>query len=353
MELGHSGGSPRAGTSRAIHARTRGSSMRIQQEKQINPVSDEVLALVAVVRPIITGLLYSLKADVANQAGGRENLTLELLTRLYAAGDGDVGICFEYAIHDAISRGDTMVLERMESALKLCKIKGDLTKSILFGAEKSGALQLIDTAHEALTDDSLLLTGTPGRPIKLKKQIAVLAAAFKNPRTRLALPYSISGLWKADLFVGRETDNWVGTTIKTNPASLQGGRGLRIGIIPAAQGRTDRVRKDESRNLIICPLLYDQSFMELFYAGWGIVRQFCAARGNVPTEVALPLASHRQVAKELASRRTFRVLDVIDALEAIAQPELLETKDKTVGLEVLQGEAQTEMVLAPLSKKVT
>lgn len=39
--------------------------LRIHQERQLNPVADEVLALTAVVRPILSGVLYGLKADVA------------------------------------------------------------------------------------------------------------------------------------------------------------------------------------------------------------------------------------------------------------------------------------------------
>ena len=76
--------------------------MQIRQERQLNPVSDEVLALTAVVRPILMGVLYALKDDVVRQAGGRESISLALLARLYRAGDGDCGICFEYAVHEAI-----------------------------------------------------------------------------------------------------------------------------------------------------------------------------------------------------------------------------------------------------------
>jgi len=50
------------------------------------------------------------------------------------------------------------------------------------------------------------------------------------------LPQSISGLWRADLFLGSvETEYWVGTTVKINQAALQGDRGLRVGIVPACQ----------------------------------------------------------------------------------------------------------------------
>ena len=44
--------------------------MRVRQEKQLNAVASEVLALTAVVRPILKGVLYALKEDVVNKVGG-------------------------------------------------------------------------------------------------------------------------------------------------------------------------------------------------------------------------------------------------------------------------------------------
>lgn len=67
--------------------------MQVQEQKQQNPVADEVLALTAVVRPILTGTLYALKQEVAAEAGGFEGIKLFMLPRLYKAGDGDCGIC--------------------------------------------------------------------------------------------------------------------------------------------------------------------------------------------------------------------------------------------------------------------
>jgi hypothetical protein len=90
--------------------------MRVQEQRQLNPVTDEVLALTAVVRPILTGTLYALKADVVAEAGGYDEVKLKMLPRLYRKGDGDCGICFEYAVHEAISRGDGRVLERISDA---------------------------------------------------------------------------------------------------------------------------------------------------------------------------------------------------------------------------------------------
>jgi len=56
--------------------------MDIQAQVQRNAVADEVSALVAVVRPILVGLLWGLKEDVAAEVGGRENVKLKMLERM-------------------------------------------------------------------------------------------------------------------------------------------------------------------------------------------------------------------------------------------------------------------------------
>jgi hypothetical protein len=111
----------------------------------------------------------------------------------YRPGDGDCGICFEYAVHDAMRRQDASVMDRMESALRLCNIPGADVTSILFGAEKTGSQQLIETARDALTSQSVLMYGQRGRPAGLKKHIDAIAQAFRRPNARPNLPQSISG----------------------------------------------------------------------------------------------------------------------------------------------------------------
>lgn len=327
--------------------------MEIRREKQLNGIGDEVLATTAVVRPILTGVLRALKPDVVIEAGGIENVKLKMLPRLYRPGDGDVGICFEYAVHEAMSSGDGRVLERISDALRLCKIRPSQTKSILLGFEKSGAVQLIATARDVLTSESRTLAGKVGQPPKLKPRLNLLAAAFRRPTTRLALPSSIRGLWKADLFVGSlETQQWVGTSVKINPAHLEGAAGLRIGIVPTKQGKSDTVRLDEGRGLVICPLHHDADFMQVFYEGWRIVQAFLSADALLPKEAILPRPVDREICRILEERREYPAVDVIEALKVFSQPELLETKSEQVSLEDVKGDAETNMIVAPLSRSV-
>ena len=331
------------------------SLIEIRTESQLSPVGDEVSALVAVIRPILQGLLYALKQEVVAEVGGFNNVKLMMLPRMYRAGDGDIGICFEYAVHDAIKRGEPSVVEKVNDGMRRhCKVKGNETSSILFGAEKNGALRLIDTAKELLTDDSRLLTGAQAQPVKLRRYINLLAAAFRRPTTRLYLPASISGAWKADLFLGmKDTDRWVGTSVKTNAAQLEGATGIRVGIVPSHQGKSDKITFDAAKNLVICPLPYDGAFTEVFYSAWVIVQQFIAADAQIPKEAALPSTSQRMVAKLLAERRAFPIVDVVEVLRPIAQPELLVTTSANKPVEPRRAEAATvETLIAPISRIV-
>jgi len=324
--------------------------MDIRAQVQQNAVADEVSALLAVVRPILIGLLYGLKGEVVREAGGSDNVKLLMLARLRRPGDGDCGICFEYAVHDAVRARNPMVLERIDDALtRLCNVAGDDVASILFAVEKTGSEQLIDTARDLVTDESRIRSGTRGQPAKLQKHIEGIAQAFRRPSARQALPYSISGLWKADLFIGHtDTDRWVGTTVKVNPSQLEGARGLRLGIVPATDTATDAPYLDERRNLVVCPLLYDGNFMQVFFAGWRIVQAFLTADAKMPEAVALDRPPEREVARVLAERRNYPVVDVVEALGAFAQPELLKTEPQQASVVLTRGD-QIEMptVIAP------
>lgn len=330
--------------------------IQIRIELQRSAVADEVSAITAIVRPILRGILSSLKAEVVAEAGGHDGVKLLMLARLRRPGDGDIGICFEYAVHDALLNGHAVVTERVYDALRKCKVPGSSVASILFGAEKSGTKTLIDTARGLLTDESILLYGKQGRPAKLRNYIDSFAAAFRKPDARSALPLSISGLWKADLFAGcKDTDRWVGTTLKVNERELEGAKGLRIGIVPATQGKRDGIYQDDAKNLIVCPLPYDGSFMQTFYEAWEVVVQFLAADAKVPGPDFLPRPAARQVARYLQDRRESAVVKVIEALGPLAQPELLETQDKAAGvIETSQGtEATTSALLAPIPRETT
>lgn len=91
--------------------------MELRKELQENPVAGEVPAIIAVVRPILAALLYSLKREVVTDYRGYEGVLLRQLSRNRAQNDGESGVCFEYAVHDAIINSDEMMLDRIDTAL--------------------------------------------------------------------------------------------------------------------------------------------------------------------------------------------------------------------------------------------
>ena len=328
----------------------------LRLEYQLNQVQDEVSAITAVVRPILLSTLYALKQEAVADAGGYEQIKLRQLARVYRAGDGDCGLSFEYAVHDALERNDPVVTQKVADALtNHVRMNGLQTSSILFGAEKTGALQIIDTAKDRLTDDSILLHGSKGRPAKLRRHIDSIAAAFRKSQVREQLPWSINGLWKADLFVGySDSDRWVGTTVKVNKAMLEGARGLRIGIVPARSGDTDLIQRDENKNLIVCPLPYDGSFMQVFYQGWNVVKQVLAYDAELPPEAAIQRGPERIVAGYLVDRRDHSVLDLLDVMQNVSQPQLLRTQAQVADIST-RGAAQSltaGAVVSPVARLV-
>jgi len=299
--------------------------MKLAVESQVGPITDTARARIAMVRPILRAMLFSLKRERVDRFGGHEKITMADLAREYREGSGDCGICFEYAVHDALRHKNEHIHPLVSELLEeFCNIKGG-AESILFGAEKGGVLELIETENALLTDDSRVLAGGIGQPPKLKRHLATIRKSLRVPGTRKVLPPSISGLWRADLFVGSPSeDRWVATTLKTNAADLEAGAGIRIGIYPE-KTINESPRKDDTKNLILCPLPYNASFMELFYSSFYAIKQFLTADARIPAEVALPRAEDRHVASELEARRAFPLLDVLAALEPIGQPGLLES----------------------------
>ena len=275
------------------------------------------------------------------------------LGRVRKANDGDLGVAFEYAVHDAIVNRTGVVVERVATALEICNIsRGDPT-SILFAMEKNGSKQLVQTQRELITSDSRVLSGRRGRPVKLQRYMNQLAAAFHRPTTRLALPRSIQGLWKADLFLGSTVpDHWVGTSIKINPRSLEGAAGLRIAIVPTSSGRSDAIRRDDQKNLIICPLPHDYSFMQTFHEGMRIVQVLAARDFNMPSDAELPNPMHREVARIYVERRNFSVQEVLDAVAIFAQPELLDTSTEQLTIVDFESStsSNTSTMLGPIPR---
>jgi hypothetical protein len=295
--------------------------MQILTGLQQRVIFDIVSAKLSILVPILQACLYSLKKDRVERLGGADSITLYDLAREFREGCGDAGISFEYAVHHSIKSRNDLIYPLVCDVLdSFCGIQGH-KQSILFGPEKNGRIPVIETANQCLTNDSVVYVGNRGRPPKLKQYIPQIVKAFGSADERERLPRSIMGLWKTDIFVGSmETQEWVATSVKINHAHLEGAPGLRIGIYPQAN-QQDCPRLDEGLNLIRLPLKYDNDFMEVFYQAFFLFRAFLKADARVPSPLYLPNSYDRLVAQQLEDRRSFRVVEVMDALRNMSQGE--------------------------------
>lgn len=284
----------------------------------------------AFVGPILFGLLVGLKNEVVESCGGINNVLLRELARNYREGDGDCGICFEYAVHSAIRQNNPLVIERIQSALSMCGIRGTNTTSILLGFEKSKILQINNELLNTLTSNSILVTGPYGEKVRIKELLEDMQNSFRNRNVRKNLPVSITGIWKADLFIGNtDTDMWVAASVKINHLSLEHAKGLAIGIVASRyeQERPCHVKND----MIICPLLYTNAFMQYFYSAWRVVLEFIKNDAKAPHEKRLSGVEELQVADYLQKNRDAPVLELVDDdLNRLAHPTLLLPKDKQI-----------------------
>ena len=286
--------------------------------------------LYAMVAPILFGLLVGLKSEVVESCGGMDKMLLRELARNYREGDGDCGICFEYAVHSAIRNNNPLVIERIQSALSMCGIEGENTTSILLGFEKSKILQINNELLNTLTENSILLSGPYGEKVKIKKYVEEIQKSFRFNNARENLPMFINGIWKADLFIGNtDTDMWVAASVKINPLALGFARGLAIGIVPS---RWEQERPCQIQNgMIICPLLYDNNFMQFFYSAWRIVYYFIKNDAKIPHERFLDRVEELRVAKYLEQKRDVPVLELVDDdLKRLAHPTLLLVESKPI-----------------------
>jgi hypothetical protein len=305
--------------------------MEIWEDRQKNPVADEVSALVAVARSVITGVLRSVSAAGAAMSNERDKLPLKMLGRIRKEADGDCGIAFEYAVHHSVASHEPLFSERIADALNKCGIGGRDPVSILFAVEKSGSQELISTEPALVTDSSPVLLGEGGRPVSLQDHLSAIGAAFRLPNALLNLKQSIRGLWKTELFLGSaELDKWVGVSVSTGQQWPAAAREPRIAVIPVTAGGSDLITLDEQNNTVLCPIPHDGSFMRIFHDGWKIVQTLCARDFEMPNDAEIPNPLHREVARIFVERREFPIIEVVEATQKFAQQELLSIRTEIV-----------------------
>ena len=248
-------------------------------------------------------------------------------------GDG-----FEWAVHEAVLGGEPTVVGPVADAMIRFSnkfVQMSSPSSLLFGYERARYLGFLDAVVESAGDLAVLLPdGNQGRPFKFAgpwlRQAAsgALGEASLRPRIRK--------VWKTDLFLSDEDRHrHVAATIKSNWKQLEGGAGLRLGIVPEASDLPAGVRFNEELGLWLAVLPDPGGFMGLFNDAYESVAEAVSTLGKQgrgpyyykPTPIGQRLQA------QLEGFGPAKVTEVTEALNDAAQQDLVGVEERLVSVD--------------------
>lgn len=269
-------------------------------------------------------------------------------------GDG-----FEWAVHEAITGKEPLVLDPLAHAIKKAspKMVGSDPTSLMFGYERAKYLGFLDAVVDSAGVDPYLLPEGSGRPFRFGPWVA-LAAKGESAETRLS--DRIKKIWKTDLFVsctGRE--RYIAATVKSSFALLEGGRGLRIGIVPESTSNQHKpgVHYSEDHKLWLVTLPDPNGFTGLFNDAYNsVARAVCTlGKQDPPSYYAKPSAKAQKMQEQLEKYPSVKVIEIEGALNEAAQQNLVSTAVRLVGVNApawLHIKKMAPKLLAPKPKFV-
>jgi hypothetical protein len=246
-------------------------------------------------------------------------------------GDG-----FEWAVHEAIAGGEPKVVIPMHHALRKASsfIKDAAPRSLLFGHERAKYLGFLDAVVEEAGNEAFLLPEGSGRPFKFGPWVQVAAKGYT---AESELNDRIKQIWKTDLFLSAEGDTrHFAATVKSNFAQLEGGRGLRLGIVPESThtGNTAGVRYDNSKKLWVVSLADPNGFMGLFNDAYHAVARAMCTLGKQPTPpyYTKPSAKAQKLQEQLEKHPDAKANEIEDALNDAAQQSFVTESHRLISV---------------------
>lgn len=308
--------------------------------EQNSPIDDYGRALFAVARSVIRAFVDSLSnEDLADINTELKDVRLRQLAKI-ARLDRDKGMRgdgFEWAVHEAILGKEPKVINPVSEALSRAStkiLKDSCPTSLLFGQERAKYLGFLDAVVDDAGTESFLLPQGSGRPFKFGPWVSLAAQGHISEPL---LNDRIKKIWKTDLFLSVEDDpRYFAATIKSNHLQLEGGQGLRVGIVPEAKDTAYRkqVQFDEQRKLWVVSLSDPNGFMGLFNDGYSAVaRAFLKIGKHEPANYwAVPSAKALKLMDQIIKYENATALEVVDALNEAAQQNLLQANHQLVSV---------------------
>lgn len=288
--------------------------------QQSAPIDEYGRALYAVARSVMRALLDSLSADdLIDLNCDLADVTMRQLAKVVRL-DRDKGMRgdgFEWAVHEAILGAEPSVMELVEDGLRRASksIGGGEPNSLLFGYERAKYLGFLDATVKAAGESPFLLPEGQGRPYSFGPWVSI-AAQGESAEARLT--DRIKKVWKTDLFLSvKGHEKYIAATVKSNYGLLEGGRGLRMGIVPESthSGHRPGVHYDKKHQLWLVTLADPNGFTGLFNDAYMAVgRAMCAlGKQETPPYYTKPSAKAQRVQEQLVKYPTAKVVDIEDA----------------------------------------
>ena len=255
------------------------------------------------VAPVIEATLYSLRRDRVERLGGYDHVDLEDLQPSRWRRATAMPESASSTPSTRRSRTRTRSSTRLQrSPGGVLRYRRRIRRRSCSGRRRTARSRSSSRFRSALTEDSRVLCRQPWTTGEAQRVYPADRSGVPAERGAKQAARSISGLWKADLFLGNpDSEKWVGTTVKSNANGLVGAQGLRIGIYPKVNAK-DAPRKDDDLRLIRLPLHTTESSWSCSGSRSSSVGAFFRARGKVPPPISLPDAEDRFVTGELAQR---------------------------------------------------
>ncbi|MGJ5076646.1 hypothetical protein [Bradyrhizobium sp. SZCCHNRI1009] len=307
--------------------------------EQNAPVDEYGRALYAVSRSILRAYIDSItNEDLADINTPLDRVRMRQFAKIarLERDKGMRGDGFEWAVHEAIIGGEPKVTSYVSQAMRMASkfVPDNAPTSILFGQERAKFLGFLDAVVDKAGTDSFLLPQGSGKPFKFGPWVS-LAAQGHTVEDRLN--NRIKKIWKTDLFLAASGDvRHFAATIKSNIAQLEGGAGLRIGIVPESSSVKNGggVRYDADKKLWIVSLDDPNGFMGIYNDAYhAVARAICTlGKHHPPPYYVKPSAKGQRVQEQIEKYPDALVLDVEDALNEASQQNLVKESHVLMGV---------------------
>lgn len=321
---------------------------------QAEPVDERGRAMYAIARSVLRAHLDQLTTeDLEDLNVDRTDVTLRQLAkyaRLHrdkgARGDG-----FEWAVHEAILGGEPHVVEPVLAAMAKASPRSfksaTSATSLMFGYERAKYLGFTEAVVQGAAEDALLLPDGSGRPFQFGPWVSVAA---KGKLAEPLLGDRIKSVWKTDLFVSDEDRHrHLAVTIKSNWHQLEGGRGLRLAVVPEAHDLRSGLHSEQGLWIAVLP--DPNGFMGLFNDAYESVAEAILTLGKHDRSAYYykPTPMGQRIQQQLEKMPRVTVLEIEHALNEASQQNLLGVQSRLVPVDAppwLHLNAQRTRVIA-------